>query len=186
MAAVRPVAARHDRDQTYPWTVQKALKEAGLTGVWIPREYGGEGGGVLNLCLVVEELSRACGGVGVAYAVNALGSFPILLGGTGDQKKRWLPPIAAGDRWPDRSRAASSASGVQAAMHSTASHTTTRRARCQPPPSSSFTLHPSTHRPSGRTAAYIQVPGHGLGGLREAFRGYTKAAEALQPWGDNA
>ena len=96
--AVRPVAARHDRDQTYPWTVQKALKEAGLTGVWIPREFGGEGGGVLNLCLVVEQLSRACGGVGVAYAVNALGSFPILLGGTEEQKKRWLPPIAAGDR----------------------------------------------------------------------------------------
>jgi alkylation response protein AidB-like acyl-CoA dehydrogenase len=93
---VRPVAAKYDREQKYPWEIQQKLKEANLCGVWIPKEYGGEGGGVLNLCLVVEELSRACGGVGVAYAVNALGSFPILLGGTEEQKQRWLPEIAAG------------------------------------------------------------------------------------------
>ena len=95
---VRKVAAQHDRDQTYPWEVQEELKNARLTGVWIPKEYGGEGGGVLDLCLVIEELSRACGGVGVAYAVNALGSFPIILSGTEEQKKRLLPDIAAGKR----------------------------------------------------------------------------------------
>jgi butyryl-CoA dehydrogenase len=78
--------------------VQRAIKEAGLSGVWIPKEYGGAGGGVLDLCLVVEQFSRACGGMGVAYAVNALGSFPILLGGTDEQKHRWLPGIAAGDK----------------------------------------------------------------------------------------
>src|SRR5213593_2328783 len=95
---VRRVSAQHDRDQTYPWEVLEELKEAKLTGVWIPREYGGEGGGVLDLCLVIEELSRACGGVGVAYAVNALGSFPIILSGTEEQKLRFLPDIAAGKR----------------------------------------------------------------------------------------
>ena len=96
--AMRPVAAKHDAEQTYPHSVQQAIKEAGLAGVWIPEEYGGEGGGVLNLCLVVEQFSRACGGMGVAYAVNALGSFPIILGGTEDQKNRWLPGIAAGEK----------------------------------------------------------------------------------------
>ena len=95
---VRKVAAQHDRDQTYPWEVLEELKKAKLTGVWIPKEYGGEGGGVLDLCLVIEELSRACGGVGVAYGVNALGSFPIILSGTEDQKKRFLPDIASGKR----------------------------------------------------------------------------------------
>ncbi|HEX6850422.1 MAG TPA: acyl-CoA dehydrogenase family protein [Candidatus Polarisedimenticolaceae bacterium] len=95
---MRPVAAKHDVEQTYPWEVQRAIKEAGLSGVWIPKEYGGAGGGVLDLCLVVEQFSRACGGMGVAYAVNALGSFPILLGGTDEQKQRWLPGIAAGDK----------------------------------------------------------------------------------------
>jgi butyryl-CoA dehydrogenase len=96
--AMRPVAAKYDESQEYPWEVQKAIKEAGLSGVWIPKEYGGYGGGVLDLCLVVEEFSRACGGMGVGYAVNALGSFPILVGGTDEQKQKWLPGIAAGDK----------------------------------------------------------------------------------------
>jgi len=95
--AMRPVAAKYDREQEYPWEVQRAIKDAGLAGVWIPKEYGGSGGGVLNLCLVIEQFARACGGMGVAYAVNALGSFPIVLSGTDEQKQRWLPGIAAGE-----------------------------------------------------------------------------------------
>ncbi len=95
---MRPVAAKHDAEQTFPWEVQRAIKEAGLSGVWVPKEFGGMGGGVLDLCVVVEEFSRACGGMGVGYAVNALGSFPIILGGTKEQQERWLPGIAAGDK----------------------------------------------------------------------------------------
>ena len=94
---MRPVAAKYDVEQTFPWEVQQGIKAAGLSGVWVPKEYGGLGGGVLDLCLVVEEFSRACGGMGVGYAVNALGSFPIILGGTPEQKERWLPGVAAGD-----------------------------------------------------------------------------------------
>ena len=95
---MRPLAAKHDQEQTYPWEVQKKIQEAGLAGVWIHKDYGGEGGGILNLCLVIEQFSRACGGMGVAYAVNALGSFPVMIGGTEDQKRRWLPGIAAGEK----------------------------------------------------------------------------------------
>jgi butyryl-CoA dehydrogenase len=95
---MRPVAAKYDEAQEYPWEVQKAIKAAGLSGVWIPEECGGMGGGVLDLCIVVEEFSRACGGMGVGYAVNALGSFPIIVGGTDEQKQRWLPGIAAGEK----------------------------------------------------------------------------------------
>ena len=94
---MRPVAAKYDEEQTYPWEVQHAIRDAGLSGAWIPKEYGGLGAGVLELCLIVEEFSRACGGMGVGFAVNALGSFPILVGGTEEQKQRWLPPIASGD-----------------------------------------------------------------------------------------
>ena len=93
---VRPVAAKYDRLQEYPWEVKEKLAASGLMGVWVPKEYGGAGGGVLDLCLVVEELSKACGGMGVMYAVNALGSFPIILGGTEAQKRKYLPEIAAG------------------------------------------------------------------------------------------
>ncbi|HEY6571711.1 MAG TPA: acyl-CoA dehydrogenase family protein [Candidatus Eisenbacteria bacterium] len=95
---VRPLAAKYDKLQEYTWEIKDALAEAGLMGVWIPKEYGGAGGGVLDLCICVEELSRACGGVGVLYAVNALGSFPILVGGTDEQKKRYLPAIAKGEK----------------------------------------------------------------------------------------
>ncbi len=96
--AIRPVAAKYDVEQTFPWEVHEAIREAGLSGVWIPEEYGGMGKGVLDLCIVVEEFSRACGAMGVGYAVNALGSFPILLSGTEEQKKRWLPSIASGEK----------------------------------------------------------------------------------------
>ena len=94
---VRPVAAELDRTGEYGWEILEALKSYELTGAWIPKEYGGQDAGVLNLCLIVEQLSRACGGVGVAFAVNALGSFPIIIGGTEEQKQKYLPPIAAGD-----------------------------------------------------------------------------------------
>ena len=95
---VRPNAAKYDKAQEYPWDIKDAIAKAGLLGVWIPKEYGGSGGGVLDLCICVEELSRACGGVGVLYAVNALGTFPLLVGGTEEQKHRWLTPIAKGEK----------------------------------------------------------------------------------------
>ena len=95
---IRPRAAELDRTGEYGWDILEALKSYELTGAWIPQEYGGKGAGVLDLCLIVEQLSRACGGVGVSYAVNALGSFPIILGGTEEQKEKYLPSIASGDK----------------------------------------------------------------------------------------
>jgi butyryl-CoA dehydrogenase len=97
---IRPVAAEYDVKQEYPWPIARAMAEAELLKVWIPKEYGGDAGEtpVLDLCLVVEEIARACGGIGVGFAVNALGSFPILLGGTEEQKQRYLPDIASGQR----------------------------------------------------------------------------------------
>ncbi len=95
---IRPLSKKYDELQEYPWEIKDALAEAGLMGVWIPEEYGGQAGDtpVLDLCIVVEEISRADPAIGVLYAVNALGSFPIIVGGTEEQKKRFLPEIAAG------------------------------------------------------------------------------------------
>jgi len=95
---VRPIAAELDRTGEYPWSVIEALKEAGMMGMWIPKDYGGSSSGLLNLCIVCEEISRACGGIGCTYVVNALGSFPIILGGTEEQKKKYLPQIASGEK----------------------------------------------------------------------------------------
>src|ERR1044072_3443237 len=67
-------------------------------GMWIPKDYGGASSALLNLCIVVEEISRACGGIGCTYVVNALGSLPIVLGGTEEQKRKYLPDIAEGKK----------------------------------------------------------------------------------------
>ncbi|MBM4062801.1 MAG: acyl-CoA dehydrogenase [Planctomycetes bacterium] len=93
---VRPVAARHDRDGTFPWEVVKVFAETGLFGVVVPELYGGLGLGVLELALVTEELSKACGGITLALAASALGMFPLLLSGNDEQKQRYLPDLAAG------------------------------------------------------------------------------------------
>ena len=64
-------------------------------------EYDGlveQGYGVTNMCLVTEELSKACAGIVLAYAGTALGAFPLLLFGTDEQKKQYLPPLAAGKK----------------------------------------------------------------------------------------
>lgn len=93
-----PVRAELDEKGEFPWDVMKTLAQSDLFGLFIPEEYGGLGKGCLELSIAVEELSRACLGVSTSYAANALGTYPILLFGTEEQKKKYLPDIAAGRR----------------------------------------------------------------------------------------
>jgi butyryl-CoA dehydrogenase len=93
---IRPVAAKYDEEQTFPWDIVKVMADADLFGIFIPEEYGGLGGGVLELCIAVEELSKACGGIALALAASALGAFPLILFGNDQQKRKYLPEIAAG------------------------------------------------------------------------------------------
>jgi alkylation response protein AidB-like acyl-CoA dehydrogenase len=93
---VAPVAAELDETGEFPREILNVLAESDLCGVYIPEEYGGFGGGVLEQCLVVEELSKACSGVAVSYAASGLGSFPILLFGTEEQKQKYIPSVASG------------------------------------------------------------------------------------------
>ncbi len=95
---VRPAAAKYDKLQEYNWDAARAVAAAGLFKTFVPKEYGGHGAGLLALARVTEELAKADSGFGVAFAVNALGSFPILVGGTEEQKKRWLPSVARGEK----------------------------------------------------------------------------------------
>jgi alkylation response protein AidB-like acyl-CoA dehydrogenase len=93
---VLPVRAKLDKTEEFPWGIIKYLADAGLFGIFIPEEYGGIKAGVMELCLVVEELSRVCSGVALCYAATALGATPIVLYGSDIQKKKYLPDIAAG------------------------------------------------------------------------------------------
>jgi alkylation response protein AidB-like acyl-CoA dehydrogenase len=93
-----PVRAELDETGTFPWDIMKTLAQSDLFGLFIPEEYGGLGKGCIELCIAVEELSRACLGVSTTYAANALGTYPILLFGSDEQKKKYLPEIAAGKK----------------------------------------------------------------------------------------
>ncbi|MBN1983476.1 MAG: acyl-CoA dehydrogenase family protein [Chitinivibrionales bacterium] len=95
---ILPVREEYDHHGTFPWDVVKAMAEVDLCGLYIPQQYGGFGGGVLELCLAVEELSKVCGGISLAMAATALGTFPILLFASEEQKKKYLPDIAAGKK----------------------------------------------------------------------------------------
>jgi len=93
---VQPVAAKYDREGTFPWDLVKVFADAGFYSVYIPEEYGGIGRGVMDLVLITEELSRFCGGIALAVAATALGTFPIIIGGSKEQKKKYLPGLAQG------------------------------------------------------------------------------------------
>ncbi len=114
---IRPVASHYDEAEEFPWDIMKLLSQADLFGVYIGEEYGGLGGGVMELVLVTEELSRACGGIAICYAASALGTYPILLYGNEEQKKRFLPDLAAGRKLAafgiTEPNAGSDASGIQ-------------------------------------------------------------------------
>jgi alkylation response protein AidB-like acyl-CoA dehydrogenase len=114
---VVPVREELDEKEEFPWEILKVIAQADLFGIFIPEEYGGLGKGSLELCIAVEELSKACLGVSTTYAANALGSFPLLLFGTEEQKKKYLPDIAAGKRLVafglTEANAGSDAAGIQ-------------------------------------------------------------------------
>ena len=93
-----PKRAEWDETGEFPWEAMQAFAAADLCGLYIPEELGGMGQSVFNFCLATEEISRICGGVGVTFAASALGSTPILLFGTPEQKKKYMPPIAAGKK----------------------------------------------------------------------------------------
>ena len=112
-----PVRAELDEHNKFPTDIMKAMAQADLFGLFIPEEYGGLGRASLDLCIAVEELSKACLGVSTSYAANALGTYPILLYGSDEQKKKYLPDIAAGKRLVafglTEANAGSDASGIQ-------------------------------------------------------------------------
>ena len=94
---IEPVALEYDEKGIFPWDIVKIMGQSDLFGVFIPEEYGGLGGGTMEMCIVVEELSKACGGISLSYAASALGTIPILLFGNDRQKKKYLPKLATGE-----------------------------------------------------------------------------------------
>ncbi len=97
---IRPVAAEYDREGKFPWPIVEVLAQSDLFRVFIDEQFEGmsDGTPIMNMVIVTEELSKACGGIALSFAGTALGTIPIILSGSDEQKQRWLPDIAAGKK----------------------------------------------------------------------------------------
>jgi len=90
---IRPRAAEYDENSTHPADVVAKAHDVGLMNPHVPQEYGGLGLPGFEGMLISEELSWGCAGMGVSITANTLGSGPVLLAGSDDQKREWLTPL---------------------------------------------------------------------------------------------
>ncbi|WP_028962211.1 acyl-CoA dehydrogenase family protein [Sulfobacillus thermosulfidooxidans] len=95
---VKPRAQEIDESGEFPWDIVELFREYGLLGVAMPEEYGGGGADLLTFCIAVEEIARVCATSALIIAAQHLGAMPILIAGNTDQKRRYLPAIARGER----------------------------------------------------------------------------------------
>jgi short/branched chain acyl-CoA dehydrogenase len=96
---VAPVAEELDRDHRFPYDLVAELAELGLMGMTIPDEYGGAGTDTLSYAIAVEELTRVDSSVAITVAAHhSLGTLPIFMFGSEEQKREWLPQLASGER----------------------------------------------------------------------------------------
>jgi short-chain 2-methylacyl-CoA dehydrogenase len=96
---IAPVAEELDREHRFPYEIVAELAELGLMGIPIPEEYGGAGGDTLSYTLAIEELTRIDSSVAITVAAHtSLGTMPIFLFGTEEQKREWLPELASGKK----------------------------------------------------------------------------------------
>jgi alkylation response protein AidB-like acyl-CoA dehydrogenase len=94
---IAPRAAEIDETAQYPEDIFEAFREVGLLGLTIPEQYGGSGSGVLAMALAVEEASKHCCSSGLIILLAGLGTQPIMIGGTDDQKRDYGGPVARGE-----------------------------------------------------------------------------------------
>jgi short-chain 2-methylacyl-CoA dehydrogenase len=96
---VAPVAEELDREERFPYELVAGLGELGLMGLPIPEDYGGAGGDTVAYSLAIEELTRVDSSVAITVAAHtSLGTMPILMFGSEEQKREWLPDLASGKK----------------------------------------------------------------------------------------
>jgi alkylation response protein AidB-like acyl-CoA dehydrogenase len=95
---IAPRAAEIDRTAEFPWDVKELLASHDVLSLPFPEQYGGLGGDLLTVCLAVEQISRVCATSGLILAVHELASLPLLLAGSEEQRERWFPGLASGER----------------------------------------------------------------------------------------
>ena len=118
---ILPVAAKHDREGTFPQDVIRAAYQEGFLTPLVPRAYGGGGLGVLDTCLISEELAAGDMGIFVSIFVSTLALYPIIIFGNEDQKERFLRPFCSRFSLASYCLSEYQAGSDPASMHTTAS-----------------------------------------------------------------
>ena len=95
---IKPVRAELDEKQVFPSELLAEIGKADLFRLFIPEQYDGMGTGIFEVCLATEELSRGDLSVATSYAASGLGFLPILISGSEEQKKKYLPALASGQK----------------------------------------------------------------------------------------
>jgi alkylation response protein AidB-like acyl-CoA dehydrogenase len=95
---VAPRAAEIDEKMEYPEDIERLFADNGILGIPFPEEYGGISGSSVTICMGIEEIAKACATSSLILAAQALGSYPILIAGSEEQKKRLCPPLASGEQ----------------------------------------------------------------------------------------
>jgi len=93
-----PARAELDEEEKFPWEIVKDLAQADMFRIFVPEEYGGLGGRTFETCLAIEQLAYGCIAVTTTYAACALGGYPIVMYGSHEQKEKYLPSIASGEK----------------------------------------------------------------------------------------
>jgi butyryl-CoA dehydrogenase len=96
---IAPIASQIDESGEFPLENIKKLGQRGVLGMVVPKQYGGTGDDTITYAIAVEEISRVCGSTGITVAAHdSLGVYPIYLFGNEEQKKKYLPPLAKGEK----------------------------------------------------------------------------------------
>ena len=95
---IKPVRAKYDEEDSFPWEIVEVFRQTDLFAILVPEEYGGISGKVVDIALVTEELSRICGGIGLSLGGSGLGMYPVMISGSEEQKQKFLPQVATGEK----------------------------------------------------------------------------------------
>jgi butyryl-CoA dehydrogenase len=96
---ILPIAREIDQEARFPWEVVEKMGKLGYFGIQAPQELDGAGMDTVTYCIIIEEISRVCSGLGLCVTVhNSVGVYPVVAFGTDEQKKKWVPPLARGEK----------------------------------------------------------------------------------------
>ncbi len=95
---MKPLSEHYDQEGIFPWDIVDVMRQSDLFAILIPEEYDGISGKVVDLVVVTEELCAVDAGIALAFGATGLGMYPILIAGSEEQKRKYLPMIASGEQ----------------------------------------------------------------------------------------